>query len=279
MQWLWELDPQEPSPALNQCHLLGLLLARFRGRFRKHMLNACNVFPNMVHGKLSALAMSLRQVREQLDDMQLHWNDYVHDVDKCHTLLDALMTRFGVLCDEHTEHDDVESLDANGAISVAALRHFLSVFLVLYRHVWLWTQSDACSEDAQQAGQPASSIHKHHVEASLDVFEQHSMIVSLPPAARLLYQQDFQGMYHGLSQVVFFHFPDYDSPQQLPLEQLRAGRSYHTLAPLLEVEPLPVIMDDQVPQGRCYVLLSGGHVFLWEGITRIFHKRELLTNV
>lgn len=257
-QWIWETDPQEQFEPLNKCQLLGLLLARFRGRYRGELCNVQGLFPTMVHTATNIQDMTLRQVRDQLDDLQLHWNKYVMELTKCHTILDGLMTRFGVLCDS-SNHDDKESVDVNGHVSINTIRHFVSIFVILYRHIWLWNTADASANTTHNI-----QLEPYHVEASLETFALHNMIVQLPPAARLLYQQEFKGMYHCISQVVFFHFPDYEAPLQLPIEQLRKGLSYHALAPLSQIHPIPIIMDDEnVPNTMCWILLSGGHIFLW----------------
>ena len=272
-QWLWETDPQEPAELLNKCHLLGLLLARYRGRYRAHLAELVPGFETIVHAQTPVNEFGLRQVRDQLDDLQLHWNTYVQHLDKCHELLDALMTRFGMLCDAGP-HDDSESIDPNGMISVAALRHFLAIFLILYRHVWLWNNCHEHKHEHQV------SINKYHVEASLDTFDTHSMVVQLPPAARLLYMQDFKGMYHNLSQVVYFHYPDYNAALQRPLDELQQGLSYHSLAPLGQVCPdIPVLMEDEMPSHTSWILISGGHVFLWHNKANIVYNHCIFDSV
>ena len=269
--WIWKSDPQENFQPLNRCNLLGLLIARYRGRFRRELMKVPTMlFPTIVHGKILVHEMSLKQIREQLDDLQLHWQQYMGDLDKCQTLMDALMTRFGILV-EKTGHDDMESIDLDGRVSMNAIRHFLSILMVLYRHIWLWSNCITGDDEVKY------ELHKHHVEASMETFEKHSMIVQIPPASRLLYQQDFLGMYHGISQVVFFHFPEYESPLQLPLSKLRLGQTYHALAPLLELNPLPLLMDDEMPVGKCWILLHGGHVFLWVSMDHIIRNDNLLT--
>ena len=272
-EWLWETDPQEPAELLNKNHLIGLLLARFRGRHRSHLANCIAAFPNIVHQSTNVAEFTLKHVRDQLDDLQLHWGVYVLDIEGCHELLDALMTQFGRLC-EQPKHDDSESVEPDGSISVSALRHFLSIFLVLYRHLWLWSKSHEYKVDT------TVMLNKYHVEASTEMFDTHSMIAQLPPAARLLYMQDFKGMYHNLSQVVYFHFPDYDAPLQLPIEDLQRGETYHALAPLYQLYPdIPVLMEDEVPTSKCFILIGGGHVFLWLDKDTIVSNRSIFSSV
>lgn len=216
------------------------------------------------------------QLRDQLDDLQLNWAAHVHPhLDRCHELLDALNARFGQLADEGM-HEPSDLVDPQtNTISVNALRHFLAIFVILYRHLWLWAH---CSESALEAAPGAPVINKYHVEAGLELFNELAMVATVPPAARLLYKQDFRGMYHNMSQVVYFHFPDYNAPLQLELEALQRGQSYHALAPLHEVAPdVPIRMedDDLSAESKCFVLLAGGYVFLWRGPDDIVFCRNV----
>ena len=52
------------------------------------------------------------------------------------------------------------------------------------------------------------------------------MMADLPPAARIIYKQDFQGMYHCVTQVVYMHFPSYDRKQQHENEHPFQDRSH-----------------------------------------------------
>lgn len=276
--WLWHCDPQETFQYLNEGQLAGLLLARFKARFRASHAESQRLFPNMVHSDTNVKTMRLRQVRDQLDDLQIHWRTYSENhesIERCHQLLEALFTRFGMLCDmEHMDLDS-ENIDANRRISLQSLRHFLNVFMILYRHVWLHSEAQDAEHLAPQSCDV--TICPHHVEASLEMFDTHAMIVNLPPAARLLYKQDFAGMYHCLSQVIYFHFPDYEPPLPLDLTSLQQARSWHSLAPIFELHPsVPIIMDDEKPQPVCWFLLSGGRVFLWKH-GKVYTHRNLLT--
>lgn len=63
-QWIWGSDPHEPAELLNACHLRGLLVARFRGRFRAEELFGAvgDALPNLVHAATKPRELGLVQV-------------------------------------------------------------------------------------------------------------------------------------------------------------------------------------------------------------------------
>ena len=110
-------------------------------------------------------------------------------------------------------------------------------------------------------------IQDFHVQASQEIFYRLAMHSDLPPAARLLYRQDFSGFYHCVSQVVYFHYPSYERPeQQLSLQELRAGTAspVFTLAPVLEMYPeIHMCYEDDTPKENAWNwFLMGKRVFL-----------------
>ena len=92
-----------------------------------------------------------------------------------------------------------------------------------------------------------------------------TMHSDLPPAARLLYRQDFSGFYHCVSQVVYFHFPSYERQDQIGLEELREkGSPVFTLAPVCEMYPEIILCyeDDTLTDNAWNWVLMGKRVFL-----------------
>jgi hypothetical protein len=219
--------------------------------------------PTIVHGSKMASELTLRQLRDALEDLQLHWDLHTRDWDKAISILDALFARFGALNSRPQTHDDLASIDPETPMRVgnAAIRRFVVTFCVLYRHAHL----EPTCEEHDEPAPPEESVQGYHVQAGLDKFYEHSMFSDLPPAARLIYKQDFAGMYHCVTQVVYFHYPDYERSRQKPLDEIRAGMSpKHCLSVALELHPdIPVVMEDEMwRDGWNWMLVSGGKVFL-----------------
>lgn len=265
-EWLWHSDPHAPlSPKFNACHLLCLLIARFRAEFQPEdmSMRLHDALPSIVHGSKLASELSLRQMRDALEDLQLHWDLHTRDWDKAIVMLDALFARFGALNSRPQTHDDLASIEPETPMRMgnAAIRRFAVTFCVLYRHAHL----EMTCEDHPGPTPPEMSIQSYHVQAGLDSFYEHTMFADLPPAARLIYKQDFAGMYHCVTQVVYFHFPDYARKRQQSLDEIRAGNSpLHGISVALQLHPdIPVVMEDEMRKvGWNWMLMSGGKIFL-----------------
>jgi hypothetical protein len=93
------------------------------------------------------------------------------------------------------------------------------------------------------------------------------MLADLPPASRILYKFDFQGMYHCVTQVVYMHYPSYERRRQVDLARIRASDvpPVHTLAVLQQIYPeAHLAYEDEalLKQGWSWVLLAGGTLYL-----------------
>lgn len=271
-EWLWESDMHDRLTAacmLNKSHLLGLLIARYRARYEPHLmrLRLGESLENMVHGSIMVHDLTLRQLRDATEDLQMHWKQYwIRDIDKASAALEALMIRFGDLNlapGSPALQDDPASLDPErpGWMSLTAIRRFTSLFAVLHRHVHLASEA----QELPPFG-PNPDVQGFHVQAGLETFYEHSMLADLPPAARIIYKQDFMGMYHCVSQVVFMQFPNYERRRQVSLEEVRmGGDTMGTLSSALQLRPDAKLVyeDDQIdPTAWTWVLLSGGCVYL-----------------
>lgn len=287
-EWLWRCDLSEPVSVdclLNRMHLLGLLIARHRALRQPHLMNMCVSLPQMVHQHARVAQLTPRQLKDVVDDLQMHWLRYLDegtDVDTLTDLVDALITRFGTFCLRPFTYDDVNMRDATSAdrMSVLSIRRIVSIFCVLYRHLHMIVSADYV-EAGGEADVPR--LEDFHVQASQEAFYKHRMHADIPPAARLLYQQDFSGFYHCVSQVVYFHYPSYERSVQLPLDEIRTGcNAVHTLAPIMELFPEIHLCyeDENWKQGVWNWVLMGRRVYLVEpGLQRVWYASSLLTLV
>ena len=117
-QWLWHTDAAEPGTPdclLNKMHLLGLIIARYRA-MREPALSAHVLhIPNMVHTRTRASSLSPRQLKDVMEDLQMHWKQYLEDAalaDELADCVDACMARFSEINLWATTCDDVSMADS-----------------------------------------------------------------------------------------------------------------------------------------------------------------------
>ena len=282
-EWLWGTDLAEPVTVdclLNRSHLLGLLIARYRAAREPELMNVCVSVPRMTYSNTRVSTMTPRQLQDTLQDLQMHWAQYADEVDPSALLelTDALMTRFGHFCTRGAVYDDVSMRDPSdpARMSVPCIRRFVSTLVILYRHLDLMDRCTAPPDYDDDAG--VEPIQEYHVQASMEDFYKHTMHSDLPPAAKLLYRQDFAGFYHCVSQVVYFHYPSYERKVQLKLDALRSGtHPVHALAPIMEMYPeIALCYEDELPaSGRwTWILVCGGRVYLTDGAGRTWHDPQ-----
>ena len=90
----------------------------------------------------------------------------------------------------------------------------------------------------------AFSWQEHHLECSCDFFSTLQQMVQLAPAMRMVYRTDFSGMYNDVSQVVYFHYPQYHRQPQLPLADI-PDSAVNCLPLLTQMLPhISVVYDD-----------------------------------
>jgi hypothetical protein len=288
-KWLWKCDlaePVTPECMMNKMHLLGLLIARYRALKEPSLVDVCLSLPDVVNFQTNVATLTPRQLKDVVDCMQMHWSRYTESV-PTETLIenvDACMARFGMMNLKPCVYDDVNMRDplCEHRMNQPTIRRFVSIFCVLYRHIHMdhFATEPVIIADSEQ-------IQDCHVQASQDTFFKLAMHSDLPPAARfffsfiyfiinviikinekcrLLYRQDFSGFYHNISQVVYFHYPSYERPDQLSISALRDGVSsaVSTLAPVCEMYPeINVCFEDDIPSENSWNwVLMGKRVFL-----------------
>ena len=279
--WLWGCDLAEPVSVdciLNRMHLHGLLIARFRALKEPSLANVCLGIPGIVHHQANVAALTPRQLQDVVDCLQMHWAQYVDTVSAEVRLetLDACMVRFGRLNLGPCVYEDVGMRDSacEHRMNLPTIRRFVSVFCVLYRHLHM----EHFAEEPVRIAE-SEQIQDCHIQASQETFFKLAMHADLPPAARLLYRQDFAGFYHCISQVVYFHFPSYERAEQLPLSTLReCGSPLFALAPVSEMYPeISVCFEDDTPVAHAWNwFLMGRRVFLQRPDRTVLWSTNLL---
>ena len=204
---------------LNKTHLVGLLLARHSAACSRSERDPGSLeeiigsmYPLLCLFQHRVYDYTLRELRDSLQNIQLHWNSCnaveIANIEKAE---DALFVRFGVLA---ARCWPMEILDDQGSIEEGpsgwagdnctgvhmnriCIRRFLNVFIVLYRHIYLF--KNAVRVHSSDTGE--IKLNVHHCVAGADDFEALSMHWDLMPSARLNYVHDFPGMYNCVSQV------------------------------------------------------------------------------
>jgi hypothetical protein len=266
-EWLWRCDLAEPVSVhciMNRMHLLGLLIARFRAVKEPALQDVCLNIPGIVNHLTNVATLTPRQLKDVVDCVQMHWAQYIESVPS-ETLLetvDACMVRFGAICNGPCLYEDVNMRDSacEHRMNQPTIRRFVSIFCVLYRHLHM--DHFAVEPTEIKASEP---IQDCHMQASQETFFKLAMHSDLPPAARLLYRQDFAGFYHCISQVVYFHYPSYERADQVSLAAIReGGPPVFALAPVCEMYPeINVCFEDDTPAPNTWNwFLMGKRVYL-----------------
>lgn len=102
-----------------------------------------------------------------------------------------------------------------------------------------------------------------HLEASSETWYTVGMASELSPGAVCQYKHEFGELFHSLSQVVYYHAPNYDRRRQLPLAALnaRGAPAAHVLPLVSEIAPdVPVLFEHT---GAGFRGATARHAFSW----------------
>ena len=131
----------------------------------------------------------------------------------------------------------------------------------------------------------SAQITIHHLEVSLDVFYELSMVYDLYIGSIVQYKHRHQEVFHSISQVVYYNWPSYARQKQLKLETIMAQRSaLHILPLLLEMYPdIPCLYehtgalhtDTHSKHERAFVVIAG-NIFLVTKDMRVWHSSDLV---
>ena len=85
------------------------------------------------------------------------------------------------------------------------IRQMVCIFLALFRALFIIERAEVAPEVSDDSHKTIQAMLKqHHVESSMDCFNEIQQIISLAPGMRLVYRTNFAGMYNDISQVIFF---------------------------------------------------------------------------
>jgi hypothetical protein len=142
-RWLWHTNPAEPATVeclLNEMHLLGLIIARYRALREPGLADHVLSIPNISHLRSRVALLTPRQLRDVVEDVQMHWERYLCETsDELVDVVDACMVRFGEINLHGCKCDDVSMADTNNTnrLSHASIRRFVSIFFVMYWNCYI----------------------------------------------------------------------------------------------------------------------------------------------
>lgn len=188
--------------------------------------------------------MEWRALRNAIDNLQLHWGKAL-GMAGVSDLCWKLFSRFGYFAaysfsELDSEIDDVHAREIvlNGEerdhrLADVVKIQVIDVFFCMFRCLWLHSRST----EVPGAGVPAGlELHRHHFEAATDTYYSEAMYDDVHIGCVLQYMHRFSGMYHSISQVAYFHNPNY-SRRKAPTcvqDLLADGRTAMDWIPVLQ---------------------------------------------
>lgn len=276
-EWLWQTDPEEKyshEVLMNRCQLLGLLICLYKGMTAEpptHALPGRESRLTLMDKPVST--MTLRELQDTIENLQVEWPAFLQrlphnpnaqtNLEAVISLIDQCMARFGTLCAHRGDASVMDSLSSVDEckqhpglfqLTHACIRRTVCTFLVLYRHLHLLSVAQPAPEGWFDCG-----LTKYHMEASNDDFNLLCMHIALPVAAKLNYKHDFPGMYNHVSQVAFFHNPEFQRTARAGLDTLATAPPEQVLPALLQLHPEIQIRYEEDPID----LISGRGEWMW----------------
>jgi hypothetical protein len=137
-----------------------------------------------------------------------------------------------------------------GVISRKALRQSTCVLMILFRIHFIVFNSQIIEleeddEDVKRIkNMILNSMKSHHIESSIDFFNNFQQMVYLAPGMRLVYRTNYAGMYNDVSQVIYFHYPRFCRQPQISIDEIPSS-SMHMLPLIAQIMPdIPIFYDD-----------------------------------
>lgn len=136
----------------------------------------------------------------------------------------------------------------------------ISAIYAILSLLFATTQAQAVPEQESAA---YVKLYAHHREASLDDFYQNSMLADLAPGFIMQYRSRYSHLFHSISQVVYFHYPQYCRKKQISLDLITAIDAPHiSVLPLL-TQLFPSIPIFYEHTGGCSLHEHSQHSWSW----------------
>lgn len=154
-------------------------------------------------------------------------------------------------------------------LTCKTLRTIVNMLLVMRRAAHIHLSAEKLESVAHEHVENVKNmIQTFHLEASLDHFNVLQQVFFLKCGQRLVYRHNFMGMFNDISQVVYFHYPDYVRSPQCTLSEL-GDLAMNSVAPIhLVVPELKLYFDDEdnfpCKNTEEWMLIgSVGKIYLW----------------
>eukprot|EP00961_Rhodomonas_salina_P182058 2457578-Rhodomonas_salina.1 len=199
--------------------------------------------------------LTLRGLLDTTKNFQVLWPELIASEDPAdlYRAVDACLLRFGALASGRHEAgeldcDDFVEVHSTGLrhVNNACVRTFTGFFYVAYCHVHL----AACCLDLPPGEPLEFELHSHLVTTALDDYYALSMYYDATMASIMQYRHEFTGMFHSVSQVMYYNNPSYARRPQRSQDDILSGnypdstlpvvrQLYPDVALLQEDDPLP----------------------------------------
>ena len=272
-RWLWGSDcnapPLERCCDMNEMHMLGVLVclgeyARPVPMYHDAICAETVGGPDMIHLQphMPVKMLSLRETLDQLECLQLNWGPALSECghNTALEMLRALMARLG----EMVQHaypivgdsqqqvlDDPQHVTplpggaGLGVVSRKSLRHAVCVLLALVRVHHIVSRSEDVPEATDgEINVVVDAMRQHHIESSMDCYNDLQQMVHLAPGQRLAYRTTFCGMFNHVSQVVYFHHPRYCRMPQVDLDKIPESPLHMVPLAMQLVPEIIIVYDD-----------------------------------
>jgi len=254
--WLAKSDPAEKGDKhiiLNRMHVMGCVLARYaQFVFEEDGRRVQDLLPDCEEAKIcetSIDSMSWRELKHTCDNIQICWTR-ISAKEGVVGLCWKLFSRLGFYLshafpngakDDHATNpiNDVDSKCPHGdgyfRLTDIAIMGAVDLFFSLFRYVYVERMALPVPDRKRHLLRDPVQIHHHHLEAATDTFYQATMHDDVKVGALLQYMHRFSGMFHSISQVVYYHDPGYRRRKAAgSLEELRAAASQMDWIPVLQ---------------------------------------------
>lgn len=283
-EWIWGSDPGEAlnqQTLLNRSHLLGLLVCRHRA-FGESSIDMSDVPIELQIARCPPQDLNLRQLRDTLDNLCVQVPK-MQNVVLVVGFVDACFARFGRLLSEaygpEVLNDPISVEDAGEGllrINRPCIRRTLNCFLLLFRRFHMVAVATVVPAVHHSCG-----IHKHHMEASNDDFDLLCMRWCLPVGAVINYRNDFSGFYNHISQVVYFHYTNYERTRRCTMQDLATASSEHILPAICLLHPDIKILyeednfDITKPLGYWAWIILPGQIYLFGPNAELYQSADV----
>jgi hypothetical protein len=279
-EWLTRTDPTEKGTSqviLSRMHVEGCVLARTAHLVmevdERRVQDVVKDCKELEISEEPVDSMGWRELSCALDNLQLNWGR-VSCLPGARDLCWKLLARFGFFAAYGFYASDVIGVDVvhdrevlqyegreGHRLSDLAKVQALDAFFCLFRYLWIMARETPVLPSVPDP--EGLTLQRFHFEAATDTYHGATMHDDVHCGAILQYMHRFSGLYHSVSQAVYFHKPTYQRRRApMKLEDFEEeGRTALDWIPVLQqLYPELVLHHEAVDFRRIY---QGGDASKW----------------